>query len=74
MSREDCIQVFKKHRYTEESIVNMIVVITGAKPGSLLEMKGLPMKAYLDTNLNIVYNNGKRYGKLEEAIKTLAYM
>lgn len=74
MTRDECIVVFKKHGLTEESVVNMVVRILGATEGSLLELKGLPMKAYLDNGLNIVYNNGKRYGKLEEAIKNLTIM
>lgn len=75
MIRDECIAVFKKHNHTEEQIVNIIVNILGAKmPGTMVELKGLPMKAFLNTSLEIVYNDGKRYGKLEEAIKTFASM
>lgn len=74
MTYEECIEVFRKHNLTEAQVVNMSIQILGAKSGSLLELKGLTMKAFLNTNLEIVYNGGKRFSKLEEAIKTFATM
>lgn len=74
MTRDECIAVFRKHGLDEAQVINMIVRILGAKSGSLLELKGLSMKAYLNTKLEIVYNEGKRFGKLEEAIKCFASM
>jgi hypothetical protein len=74
MTRDECVAVFRKHNFTENQVVNMVVLILGAKTGALLELKGLSMKAYLNTSLEIVYNEGKRFSKLEEAIKTYAAM
>jgi len=74
MTRDECVTVFRKHGLDETQVINMIVRILGAKAGSLLELKGLSMKAYLNTKLEIVYNEGKRFAKLEEAIKHFATM
>jgi hypothetical protein len=74
MTRDDCIATFRKHGFTEQQIVNLAVQILGAKSGTLLELKGTPMKAFLNTSLDVVYNGGKRYNKLEEAIKTFVSM
>lgn len=74
MTREECLQTFKKYGYTEGQIVNMIVQVLGAKTDEMLELHGQSMKAYIDTGLNIVYKNGKRFPKLEEAIKAFAAM
>jgi hypothetical protein len=74
MTRDECIQVFRKYGFTEEQIVNISIQILGAQNGTMVELKGLPMKAFLDTSLNVVYNGGKRYNKLEEAIKTFVTM
>jgi hypothetical protein len=74
MNRDECISVFRKNGFNEEMIVNMVVNILGSQTGSMIELKNLPMKAFLNTNLEIVYNGGKRYGKLEEAIKSFATM
>ena len=74
MTRDECVAVFRKHNFTEAQIINLTILILGAKTGSLLELKGLPMKAYLTTGLEVVYNGGKRYSKLEEAIKTFVAM
>jgi len=74
MTREECLAVFKKYGFTEGQIINMIVSILGAESGTEIEIKGQAMKAYLDTGLNVVYKGGKRFAKLEEAIKALANM
>lgn len=74
MTRDECIVVFRKHGFTEEQIVNFAVQILGAQSGSMLELKGTPMKCFLTTSLDVVYNGGKRYNKLEEAIKTFVTM
>lgn len=74
MTREECVATFRKHGFTEQQIVNLAVQILGAKTGTLLELKGTPMKAFLNTSLDVVYNGGKRYNKLEEAIKTFVSM
>lgn len=74
MTRDECIATFQKHGFTEGQIVNMSVQILGQKTGSMLELKGMPMKAFLTPSLDIVYNQGKRYNKLEEAIKTFVSM
>ncbi len=72
MTRDECLEVFAKFGVTEEYVINAIVTIFGCATGSKLELKGLPKKAYLTTELDIVFQNGKRFNKLEEAIKTLA--
>jgi hypothetical protein len=69
ITRDECVVVFRKHNFTEEQIVNIVVQILGAKSGTMMELKGLTMKAFITPSLDIVYNNGKRFGKLEEAIK-----
>jgi len=74
MTRDECVATFRKYGFTEDQIVNYAVQILGAKSGSMLELKGTPMKCFLDTSLNVVYNGGKRYNKLEEAIKTFVAM
>lgn len=74
MNRDECVAVFQKHGFTESQIVNMSVQILGAKKGSMLELKGMAMKAFLTPSLDIVYEHGKRYQKLEEAIKTFVSM
>lgn len=74
MTRDECVTVFRKHGFTEEQIINIAVTVLGLKSGTMIELKGMPMKAYLDTSLNVVYNGGKRYNKLEEAIKTFVSM
>lgn len=74
MTRDECIATFQKHGFTEGQIVNMSVQILGQKAGTQLELKGMPMKAFLTPKLDIVYEHGKRYNKLEEAIKTFVSM
>jgi hypothetical protein len=74
MNREDCIQTFKRYGYTESQVVNIIVQVLGATKDTMIELEGQSMKAYVDTGLNIVYKNGKRFPKLEEAIKAFAAM
>lgn len=74
MTRDECIVAFRKYGFTEEQIVNTVVQILGAKSGSMIELKGTPMKCFLTTSLDVVYNGGKRYNKLEEAIKTFVTM
>lgn len=74
MTRDECISVFRKYGFTEDQIVNLAVQILGAKSGSMIELKGMPMKCFLNTSLDVVYNGGKRYNKLEEAIKTFVVM
>lgn len=74
MNRDECIVVFRKYGFTEEQIVNIVVQVLGAKTGTMLELKGTPMKSFLNTSLDVVYNGGKRYNKLEEAIKTFVTM
>lgn len=74
MTRDECVAVFRKFNFTEEQIVNLAVQILGAKSGSMIELKGIPMKCFLTTTLDVVYNGGKRYNKLEEAIKTFVAM
>lgn len=67
MTRDECLSIFKQYNYTEHEIANIIVLATGcADP---IEMHKLPTKGYLDSNLDIVYNNGKRHKRLAEAIK-----
>lgn len=74
MTRDECVATFRKHGYSEEQIVNLAVQILGAKTGSMIELKGMAMKCFLTTTLDVVYNGGKRYNKLEEAIKTFVAM
>lgn len=74
MTRDECLATFRKYGYNEQMIVNMIVQVLGAPTGTMLELQGQSMKAYVDTGLNIVYKNGKRFPKLEEAIKAFANM
>ncbi len=74
MNREECLETFTKFGVSEEYVINAIVTIYGCASGSKLELKGLPKKAYLTTDLDIVFQNGKRFSKLEEAIKTIANM
>jgi len=74
MTRDECVAIFKKYGFTEDQIVNLVVQILGAKTGSMIELKGTPMTCYLTTALDIVYKGGKRYNKLEEAIKTFVAM
>ena len=74
MTRDECVSTFRKYNFTEEQILNLAVQVLGAKSGSMIELKGTPMKCFLTTTLDVVYNGGKRYNKLEEAIKTFVSM
>lgn len=74
MTYLDSLKILDKYNLTESVIISLIVLVSGAKKGSMVEIKGLPMKAYLNTELEVVYSGGKRYAKLEEAIKTIALM
>lgn len=74
MTRDECVVTFRKYGFTEQQIVNYAVQILGQSSGSMLELKGTPMKCFLTTQLDVVYNGGKRYNKLEEAIKVFVTM
>jgi hypothetical protein len=74
MTRDDCVAQFNKFGFTEEQIVNMAIQILGQPTGTMIELKGTPMTSFLDTSLNVVYKGGKRYNKLEEAIKSFVLM
>lgn len=70
---EQYVEVFEKYGFTEQEMVSLIVQALGIldKDG-LVELKGMPMKAYLNNRLEIVYKKSKRYPALEQAIKQFA--
>lgn len=71
-SREDCVKIFESYNIPVSRISDLIVEALGNDDNDKIEIRGLPNKAFLDNDLNVVYNNGKRYNKLEKAIKFFA--
>lgn len=71
-SREECIKIFESYGITATQMSDLIVDALASDVGDLVEINGLPMTAYLDCGLNVVFNSGKRYSKLEKAIKFFA--
>lgn len=71
MNRDESIVIFKKYGLDENQIINMVVKLFGAPKGSMIEFKTTPMQAFLNTELEIVYKGGRRFKKLEDAIRSL---
>lgn len=66
------ISIFVAHNLTEVYIASLIVQALSMSDKDQIEIVGLPKKAYINNELDIVYNSGKRYKKLARAIKEYA--
>lgn len=68
MEIADCKSQFKKYGFSEQQIISLVVQALGCK-NAKIQMKGLPVECWLTEKLEVMANDGKRYPKLEEAIK-----
>lgn len=71
-SREECVKIFESYNITSAQMSDMIIDALASSEDEPVEIAGLPNKAFLDGALNVVYNSGKRFNKLEKAIKFFA--